>query len=122
MKKIILGLCMYCCIQSPFLLWAQGSWQSKMANKARYYTRQMMNNFKLPDSLESKIYDINLMVSMRIDSIYAGNYMDHERKQRMRMVFVARDSAYKSIMTKQQYLQYDDWQREMWEKKQTEKK
>ncbi|MGI9192822.1 MAG: hypothetical protein ACR2IL_11940 [Chitinophagaceae bacterium] len=122
MKKILWGLCISICIQSPFLLKAQQSWQQRMENKARYYTKQLMRNVKLPDSLETSVYQINLHVSMRIDSLYAGNYMEHERKPLMRKVFIERDSAYKSIMSQQQYLRYDDWQREQWEKKQAEKK
>jgi hypothetical protein len=120
MKKVILGLCLFIYGQSPFLLRSQA--KRNHNEKARYYTRIMMKNLGLPDSLDGAIYAVNLRVSAQIDSLYAAPLENGPRKQAMRRVFQQRDSLYRGILTKQQYLQYDDWQREQWEKKQAEKK
>jgi hypothetical protein len=120
MKKVILGLCLFIYGQSPFLLRAQT--KRNLNEKARYYTRIMMKTLALPDSLDGAIYAVNYRVSIQIDSLYAAPLENGPRKQAMRRVFQERDSLYRGILTKQQYLQYDDWQREQWEKKQAEKK
>lgn len=120
MKKVILGLCLFIYGQSPFLLRAQA--KRNVNEKARYYTRIMMKALALPDSLDGAIYAINFNVSVQIDSLYAAALENGPRKQAMRRVFQERDSLYRGILTKQQYLQYDDWQREQWEKRQAEKK
>jgi hypothetical protein len=120
MKKVILGLCLFIYGQSPFLLRAQAN--RNVNEKARYYTRIMMKTLALPDTLDGAIYAINYRVSVQIDSLYAAPLDNAPRKQAMRWVFQQRDSMYRNVLSKSQFLQYDDWQREQWEKRQAEKK
>lgn len=120
MKHLFMGLCLFIYEQGPFSLMAQA--KRTPEQKARYYTREIMQALHLPDSLEGAIFDANRRVSIQLDSLYASPLENGPRKQAMRVVFQQRDSVYKSVFTKQQFLQYDDWQREQWEKRQAEKK
>lgn len=120
MKKVILGLCLFFYGQSPFSLMAQA--KRNPDQKARYYTRELMKALQLPDSLEGSIFKVNRWVSAQIDSLYAAPLENGPRKYAMRVVFQQRDSMYKQCLSKQQYLEYDDWQREQWEKRQVEQR
>ena len=120
MKKVILGLCLCIYGQSSFSLWAQA--KRNPDQKARYYTREMMQTLHLPDSLERPIFEVNRWVSLQIDSLYAAPLENGPRRFAMRGVFQQRDSMYRQLLPKLKYLEYDDWQREKWEKRQAEQK
>ncbi len=74
--------------------------------KARFYTNEMATSISLDSLQVSQVYDINLQVSKRFDSLYAGKPEKEDR-----------DAAYRKILSPLQFLKFDDIQREKRERK-----
>lgn len=118
MKHICLILVFILC---GILLYAQGYKKRTPEEKARKYTDELKAVIELDSISEQKIFHVNLNVSKQFDSLYANKPEQNEMRKAYAIIFKTRDAAYKEIMTKQQFLIYDDWQREQREKKQKEK-
>jgi hypothetical protein len=89
--------------------------------KATYYTKQMVDDLKLDSSTTEKVYQINLIVSQQLDSAFAAHTEKEAMKRVYYTVFKKRDEEYRKVLTKRQFLEYDDLQRERREAKQKEK-
>ena len=89
--------------------------------KATFYTKQMVDDLKLDSSTTKKVYEINLVVSQQLDSAFAAHTEKEAMKKVYYTVFKKRDEEYRKVLTKRQFLEYDDLQRERREAKQKEK-
>lgn len=91
-------------------------------DKALYYSNQLKTDVELDSSQFLRVYDINLKVSRRIDSLYALPLDEQSRKRSMIPIFRERDSLFRQVLSTVQFLKYDDMQRERRLKKLEEKK
>lgn len=89
--------------------------------KAQYYTDQMKKDIDIDSAQASMIYQVNIVVSKRFDSLYAEDLEEQARKRAMVPIFKYRDSEYKKILNAKQYLIWDDLEREKREKKKKER-
>ena len=98
---------------------AQTSYKKRTPEeKARYYTDQIMDNLKVSDSLDEALYQINLAVSKKFDSVYAQKELDPPlRKKAFRNIYQFRDSCLKATLTTKHFLMFQDIERERYEKK-----
>jgi hypothetical protein len=80
--------------------------------KAYYYTNQVAS-VVAPDSTQyEKMLELNLWISRQFDSLNSSKPDELTRRKASSYLFKHRDSVYRSIFSKKQYLMYDDWQRE----------
>ncbi|MEZ5046503.1 MAG: hypothetical protein R2831_05875 [Chitinophagaceae bacterium] len=89
--------------------------------KAKYYTAQLSEQVKLDSAQFEKIYAINIIVSQKFDSLYKENLEDAPRKRAMVNIFKYRDAAYREVLSERQFLIFDDYQREQYEKRKKDK-
>ena len=118
MKKISLLLILSFSVYSAF---NQSYKKRTPEEKATYYTKQMVDDLKLDSSTTKKVYEINLVVSQQLDSAFAAHTEKEAMKKVYYTVFKKRDEEYRKVLTKRQFLEYDDLQRERREAKQKEK-
>lgn len=118
MKKISLLLILSFSVYSAF---NQSYKKRTPEEKATYYTKQMVDDLKLDSSTTKKVYEINLVVSKQLDSAFAAHTEKEAMKKVYYTVFKKRDEEYRKVLTKRQFLEYDDMQRERREAKQKEK-
>lgn len=118
MKKISLLLILSFSVYSAF---NQSYKKRTPEEKATYYTKQMVDDLKLDSSTTKKVYEINLVVSQQLDSAFAAHTEKESMKKVYYTVFKKRDEEYRKVLTKRQFLEYDDLQRERREAKQKEK-
>ena len=118
MKKISLLLIVSFSVYSAF---NQSYKKRTPEEKATYYTKQMVDDLKLDSSTTKKVYEINLVVSKQLDSAFAAHTEKEAMKKVYYTVFKKRDEEYRKVLTKRQFLEYDDLQRERREAKQKEK-
>ena len=118
MKKISLLLILSFSVYSAF---NQSYKKRTPEEKATYYTKQMVDDLKLDSSTTKKVYEINLVVSQQLDSAFAAHTEKEAMKKVYYSVFKMRDEEYRKVLTKRQFLEYDDLQRERREAKQKEK-
>lgn len=97
------------------------SWKDKSPEeKSRYYTRQMAEDLALDDSVILKIFQINVAVSKKFDSLYADKNNPNARKGAA-LIYQFRNEAYREVLTTKQYLKFEDLERERREKRVKEK-
>ncbi len=89
--------------------------------KARKYTAEMTNDISLEKEQEEKVYLINLAVSTRFDSLYASKPEKDLLRKCTIDILKARDVEFRKVLSTEQFLRFDDIQREKREKKQKEK-
>jgi hypothetical protein len=118
MKKISLLLIISFTLYTSF---SQSYKKRTPEEKATYYTKQMVDDLKLDSSTTEKVYQINLIVSQQLDSAFAAHTEKEAMKRVYYTVFKKRDEEYRKVLTKRQFLEYDDLQRERREAKQKEK-
>lgn len=118
MKKISLLLILSFSVYSAF---NQSYKKRTPEEKATFYTKQMVDDLKLDSSTTKKVYEINLVVSQQLDSAFAAHTEKEAMKKVYYTVFKMRDEEYRKVLTKRQFLEYDDLQRERREAKQKEK-
>jgi hypothetical protein len=118
MKKISLLLIISFAVCTSF---SQSYKKRTPEEKATYYTKQMVDDLKLDSSTTEKVYQINLIVSQQLDSAFAAHTEKEAMKRVYYTVFKNRDEEYRKVLTKRQFLEYDDLQRERREAKQKEK-
>jgi hypothetical protein len=118
MKKVSLLLIISFTLYTSF---SQSYKKRTPEEKATYYTKQMVDDLKLDSSTTEKVYQINLIVSQQLDSAFAAHTEKEAMKRVYYTVFKKRDEEYRKVLTKRQFLEYDDLQRERREAKQKEK-
>jgi hypothetical protein len=118
MKKISLLLIITFSMSIAF---AQNYKKRTPEDKATYYTKQMVDDLKLDSITTTKVYEINLVVSKQLDSAFAAQTDKDAMKKVYYTVFKQRDAEFRKVLSKTQFLQYDDLQRERREAKQKEK-
>jgi hypothetical protein len=118
MKKISLLLIISFAVCTSF---SQSYKKRTPEEKATYYTKLMVDDLKLDSSTTQKVYQINLIVSQQLDSAFAAHTEKEAMKRVYYTVFKKRDEEYRKVLTKRQFLEYDDLQRERREAKQNEK-
>ncbi len=89
--------------------------------KARKYTDELIAQIPLEKEQEEKIFLINVNVSKQFDSLYAAKADKDEMRKAYAVIFKSRDAEFKKVLTKEQFLRYDDWQREKREQRLKEK-
>jgi Na+-transporting methylmalonyl-CoA/oxaloacetate decarboxylase gamma subunit len=89
--------------------------------KAKKYTAEMAAEIHLENEQEAKIYLINVSVSTRFDSLYASKPEKDVLKKVTIELLRNRDTEFRKILTTEQFLRFDDIQREKREKKLKEK-
>ncbi len=104
------------------LLRAQSNKKRTPEEKAQYYTKELAEQVPIDSIQFRQIYEINLQVSNRFDSLYATKPDEIVRRKATGFILRSRDSSYRQILTKKQFLIYDDWQREKREMREKEKK
>lgn len=117
MKKILLSVFLF----SSFFLQAQSYQRKSPEEKARKYTDELKAVVPVDSLTEEKIFHINVRVSRQIDSLYAGKPDKDELRKAYAYIFSARDSAFRQVLSATAFLRYDDWQRELREKRWKEK-
>ena len=89
--------------------------------KAKKYTAEMATEIHLEKEQEAQIYLINVSVSTRFDSLYASKPEKDLLKKVTIELLRNRDAEFRKILTTEQFLRFDDIQREKREKKLKEK-
>ena len=89
--------------------------------KARKYTTEMATEIELSKEQEEKVYLINLNVSKQFDSLYASKPEQDVLRKNTIEILKRRDAEFRNILSNEQYLRFDDIQREKREKKLKEK-
>lgn len=85
--------------------------------KARFYTDEMVRELSLDSATTLKVYEINLVVSLQFDSLYAANPEKDEARMGAISIYRKRDANLRNVLSKQQFLMFDDIQREKRERK-----
>lgn len=114
MKKIILLLSF---LFVTLCIFSQTYKKRTPEEKAIYYTNQLKKDIDIDSIQFEKIYQINLSVSYKFDSLYAEKMEDVDRRRAMVPIFKFRDAEYRKVLTPIQFLKFDDMQREAREKK-----
>jgi len=103
------------------MLCAQEYKRKTPEEKAKKYTSEMAAEITLEKKQEEQIFLINLDVSKHFDSLYASK----PEKDLLRKVTIDilknRDVEFRKVLNSEQFLRFDDIQREKREKKQKEK-
>lgn len=118
MKKYNLLLFLFISTNSLF---SQKYKKRTAEEKAKYYTDEMAKELSLDSITSSKVYEVNLIVSKRFDTLYAGSPDKDEVRIKAIQIYKQRDSSLKVILSKKEFLMFDDIQREKREKKKKEK-
>ena len=118
MKYIIITIAIVLC--TPYV-WAQTYTKRTPTEKAQYYTDEMVKDLQLDSSMASKVFEINLLVSLQFDSLYATKSDKDQARQGAISIYKKRDASLRQVLSTQQFLMFDDIQREKREKKRLEK-
>jgi|688.fasta_scaffold831330_2 hypothetical protein len=115
MKKLNLLLSLF--LLTTTMLLAQNYKRKTPEEKAKKYTDELLAQIPLEKEQEEKVFKVNIIVSKQFDSLYAAKPEQNEMRKAYAFIFKQRDAEFKKIMTKEQFLRYDDWQRELREKR-----
>ncbi len=118
MKYTCILTALWLCTQS---LIAQPYKKRTPEEKARFYTDEMVKDLQLDSLSAVKVFEINLLVSKQFDSLYAGEPDATQSRAGAIAIYRQRDAALRQVLSKQQFLQFDDLQREKREKRKKEK-
>ena len=118
MKKTSLLLVM---LHLSVMVFSQEYKRKTPEEKAKKYTAEMVAEIHLENEQEAKIYLINVSVSTRFDSLYASKPEKDVLKKVTIELLRNRDAEFRKILTTEQFLRFDDIQREKREKKLKEK-
>ena len=113
-----------CCLLSVLAisLHAQHPMRRSPEEKAKLFTAEMNAEIKLTPEQETGIYQINLRVSRQFDSLYTIKPEKTLLHKATVELLKARDADFRKILSNEQFLRFDDWQREKREKKIQDKK
>ena len=115
MKKLNLLLSLF--LLTTTMLLAQNYKRKTPEEKAKKYTDELLAQIPLEKEQEEKVFQVNVLVSKQFDSLYTVKPEQNELRKAYAFIFKSRDAEFKKIMTKEQFLRYDDWQRELREKR-----
>ena len=118
MKKTSLLLVM---LHLSVMVFSQEYKRKTPEEKAKKYTAEMAAEIHLENEQEAKIYLINVSVSTRFDSLYVSKPEKDVLKKVTIELLRNRDAEFRKILTTEQFLRFDDIQREKREKKLKEK-
>jgi hypothetical protein len=118
MKYIITLAVSVLLLQNAF---AQNYKKRTPEEKAHYYTDEMVKELSLDSLTSAKVYEINLQVSLQFDSLYATKPDKDDARFGAVAIFKRRDMELRKVLSNQQFLMFDDIQREKREKKKQEK-
>ncbi len=104
----------------PFIVFSQKYKKRTAEEKARFYTDEMIKELSLDSATSQKVFDVNLVVSQKFDSLYAATEDNEDKRKGAIFIYKKRDSLFKEVLSKKEYLKYDDLQREKREKKKAE--
>ncbi|HMN32563.1 MAG TPA: hypothetical protein PKA54_04265 [Chitinophagaceae bacterium] len=104
----------------PFIVFSQKYKKRTAEEKARFYTDEMIKELSLDSATSQKVFGVNLYVSKKFDSLYATTEGSDDKRKGAVFIYKKRDSLFKEVLSKKEYLKYDDLQREKREKKKTE--
>lgn len=103
------------------ILFAQSYKKRTPEEKARFYTDEMVKTLNLDSVTSVGVYEINLLVSRQFDSLYATSPEKEDARKGAVAIYKNRDLLLRKVLTTQQFLQFDDIQREKREKKKLER-
>lgn len=87
--------------------------------KARYFTKKMVDSLTVTEAQEDSLYQMNIVVSEKFDSL--KNIVDgldkRERSAAYRSIYAYRDSCMREILPRKEFLKFLDIEREKWERK-----
>ncbi len=101
----------------PFVVFSQKYKKRSAEEKARYYTDEMVKELSLDSLTSFKVYEVNLFTSKKFDSLYSATEDSEEKRKGAFLIYKKRDSMFREVLSKKEYLMYDDIQREKREKK-----
>lgn len=87
--------------------------------KARYFTKKMVDSLTVTEAEEEALYEMNIVVSQKFDSlrIIIDDLGRKERSAAYRNIYGYRDSCMKEIIPIKEFLKFQDIERERWERK-----
>jgi hypothetical protein len=100
---------------------AQQFKRKTLEEKAQKYTAEMVADIHLTPEQEALVYPINLEVSKRFDSLYSSKPEKDVQRSVTIQILKDRDKAFRQVLSNEQFLRFDDLQRERREKKLQEK-
>lgn len=87
--------------------------------KARYFTKKMVDSLTVTEAQEDALYLMNIVVSQKFDSL--KNIVDgldkRERSAAYRSIYKYRDDCMRKILPRKEFLKFLDIEREKWERK-----
>lgn len=87
--------------------------------KARYFTKKMVDSLTVTEAQEDSLYLMNIVVSEKFDSL--KNVVDgldrRERSAAYRSIYKYRDDCMRAILPRKEFLKFLDIEREKWERK-----
>ncbi|MBL7766700.1 MAG: hypothetical protein JNJ58_11430 [Chitinophagaceae bacterium] len=116
-KSMIFSLLLFCGITA----FTQTYKRKTPEEKARKYTDELTAVISLDTLQLDSIFLINVQVSKQFDSMYASKPDPALQKKATIAILKHRDTLYRNVMRPEQFLRYDDWQREKREQKWKEK-
>jgi hypothetical protein len=121
--SLIITILLFSCIHTT---WAQGSYTFKKRTaeeKARYFTKKMVDSLDVTGAQEDSLYLMNIVVSAKFDSLRLQlEYLDSkERSAAYRSIYQYRDSCMKEILPIREFLKFQDIERERYERKKQKK-
>ncbi len=120
MKKLVLLILL--CLGCNLNAWSQKKYQYKKRTpeeKARYFTKKMVDSLTVSEAQEDSLYEMNIVVSQKFDSLklVVDQLSKKERSAAYRSIYQYRDSCMKSIIPIKEFLKFQDIERERWERK-----
>lgn len=87
--------------------------------KARYYTKKMVDSLTVTETQEEGLYEMNIIVSQKFDSLnkFVEGLERRERSAAYRSIYSYRDSCMKVILPIKEFLKFQDIERERYERK-----
>lgn len=95
------------------------SWKRTPEEKARYFTKKMVDSLTVTETQEDSLFKMNIIVSQKFDSlnVFVDSLERRERSAAYRSIYRYRDSCMKVILPIKEFLKFQDIERERWERK-----
>lgn len=117
-RKLLYSI-LFC--SAPFITSAQqvGKYSKRsIEEKARFYTKEMIDKLELSAVQEEACYEINVEVSRQFDQLYKDTILNaEERRPIFRSIFQYRDSSLRKTLDRKQFLKFLDDEMEKRERK-----
>lgn len=87
--------------------------------KARYFTKKMVDSLTVSEAEEEALYKMNIVVSRKFDSLrtFVNTLDRRDRSAAYRSIYGYRDSCMKAILPIKEFLKFQDIERERYERK-----